>query len=75
MANKQGKDFLNAVRSIVQESSRQESSARAAHITAFSILVLIDGSGESFSDVMYELKTKAGQDVKFLHHELGAAED
>lgn len=47
--NKNRELFLDAVRLVIQEASKQSSPARAARLTAFGILTIIDGSGESFA--------------------------
>lgn len=68
MANKLGKDFLEAVREIVSDCNKLPPSRRA-HVTATSILCMIDGSGES--DLNLKLISPDGEPVEFLHHELG----
>lgn len=47
--DKNGELFLDAVRLVIQEASKQSNPARAAHLTAFGVLTIIDGAGESFA--------------------------
>ena len=67
--NKAGKDFLKEVRDIIKDCSRLESPEHAAHVAVFSILVMLDGSGEYIGE-QYKLLTEDDKPVEFLHHDL-----
>ncbi len=67
--NKQGKEFLDKVREIYTECSRIESPEQAARITAFSIMVMLDGSGEHCG-TQYRVLTEDFELVDFFHHDL-----
>ncbi len=67
--NEQGKEFLDEVREIYRECSKQETPERAARITAFSILVMLDGSGEHCG-TKYRVLTEEFELVEFFHHDL-----
>ncbi len=67
--NEQGKEFLKKVRGIYQECARIETPERAARVTAFSILVMLDGSGE-FPGTSYRVLTEDFELVEFFHHDL-----
>jgi hypothetical protein len=69
MANKQGELFLARVREIVAEAKKTKPPTRAAHVAAFGILILLDGTDYSM-DTEYKL-TADGEPVVLLHHELG----
>jgi hypothetical protein len=66
--NKHGERFLSEVRKIIDYCSGLESPERAARVTAFSIMVLLDGSGEG--DLNNKVVTIDNEDVEFFHHEL-----
>ena len=68
MTNEQGKLFLDEVRAIYKECSKLETPERAAKVTAFSILVMLDGSGEHIG-VDYRVLTKDFELVDFFHHD------
>ena len=67
--NKAGEKFLNEVRAIITECARLESPERAAHVAAFSILVLLDGSQEHVGE-QFKVLTEDNKPVEFFHHEL-----
>ncbi len=67
--NEQGKEFLDKVRGIYKECSRIESSEQAARTTAFSIMVMLDGSGEHCGK-NYRVLTEDFELVEFFHHDL-----
>ena len=71
--NQEGAEFLRQVQSIVDECNSLPPERRA-HVTAFSILVLLDGSGESIGAEDYRVFIQDGENltpVKFWHHRLG----
>ena len=63
-------EFLQEIRNIVEDCSQYESSAKAAGLTAFVILTMLDGSGE-YGGNQYRVVTEDGELVEFGHHELG----
>lgn len=67
--NAEGREFLARVRAIIDECSRLGSPARAARVAAFSICVMLDGSGEACG-TQYRMLTEDGDPVKFFHHDL-----
>ena len=67
--NKHGKDFLNEIRAIIGECGKIEDPARAAHTAAFSICVMLDGSGEHIGK-QFRVVTEDGEPVDFYHHDL-----
>jgi hypothetical protein len=69
-AKERGQEFLNRVREIIAECAKLPDPGRAAHVTAFSILVMLDSvSGES-GGTQYKVQTDDGEDVEFFHHDL-----
>jgi hypothetical protein len=69
MANKCGEKFLRTVRGIVRECSEYQSPAKAARLTAFSLLVALDGSGEHCGD-QFRIVAEDGELAEFCHHDL-----
>ena len=66
-----GKDFISAINSVIDEASQQTMPTRAARLTAFGILTFLDGSEENFLGTdKWRVCTTDGQIVKFNHHDL-----
>ena len=62
--NTAGKNFLQASRDIIAECSKLETPERAARVAVFSMLVMLDGSGEHIGE-QYRLFTEKGKPVVF----------
>jgi hypothetical protein len=69
MANKDGEQFLRQVRGIIADCNELPKE-KIAHVVAFQILVMLDGSGEHDGE-SYRIVTENGNPVEFFHHELG----
>jgi hypothetical protein len=69
MANPMGEAFLREVRSIIEGCSDLATPARAARVTAFAILVMLDGSGEHIGPE-FRVVDEDGKLVEFWHHDL-----
>jgi len=68
-----GKIFLQQVRDIIQLTSRYQlrnDGTNVAQVTAFSILVMLDGSGEQSGTHRFRVVTEDGEPVEFGHHDL-----
>lgn len=67
-----GAQFLSEIRSIISECEKLQPERRA-RVVAFSIMVLIDGSGEHVGKQYKLFEVNENDDllsVDFLHHEL-----
>ena len=70
VAASDGEAFLAAVREIAEGCSKLETPERAARVTAFSVCVLLDGSGEAYPDRGWRVVDRDGKPVDFFHHDL-----
>jgi len=64
-----GHEFLDEVRAIIEACSRYKPPAVAARLTAFALLVMLDGSGEHVGSE-YRVVDSDGELVEFFHHDL-----
>lgn len=68
--NVEGRKLLYRIRNSILDASKADTSQRAAKLTAFSIIGMLDGSGE-WDGPDYEIRIKdTGELVKFFHHDL-----
>ena len=71
MTNELGKQFLQEARGIIEECARLKTPERAARVAVFSMLVMLDGSGEHCDFPTCHVITEDGEQVEFFHHDLG----
>ena len=71
--NKEGKEFIGIVQSIVDEAQKSISPERRAGFVAFQICMMLDDTGE-FGDGAGKFKvvTTKGKRVEFEHHDVYA---
>lgn len=69
ITNELGEELLDRIREIIKECGCLPTPERAALVTAFSIMVMLDGSGESLGR-QYRVYTEDGEPVLFFHHDL-----
>ena len=67
--NEAGNRFLDQVRGIIEEAAKCKTIERAARISAFAIIIMLDGSGEHNGET-YKVVTENGEDVEFDHSDL-----
>jgi len=78
VGQRNGRQFLQEVRVIIEECSKLKTPERAARVTAFAICVMLDGSGESLPGGVYALsvlKDDGLEPVEFKHDELGGDDE